>query len=119
MPAAIALSALRLFGRLRELLRFLLQQLVQRFFHAPAYQLPEFLLDCSLVYLYDFLGYTIGLPCVNGSRKPILSSGLRLFLAICATFCTLGDADEKLDCFTQYSLNKPYSHLDFSLQAST
>ena len=84
MAAAIALTVLRPFipDGLSQLLCLLLQQAIQRFFHASAYQFPEFFLDYSLIKLYDFLGHIVGLLCMSGYHKPILSSGLHMSFLI-------------------------------------
>ena len=63
VPAAIALSILAALipCRLCQLVRLRFQQVIQRFFHAPAYKFPDFPLDYFLVQCYNFLGYGLRL----------------------------------------------------------
>ena len=64
VTAAVALTGLAALvaGRLRQRLRLLFQQLVQRLFHAAADQFLELPLDNFLIQLYNFLGHSLLAP---------------------------------------------------------
>ena len=64
VAAAVALTGLAALvaGRLRQRLRLLLQQLVQRFLHAAADQFFELPLDNFLIQLYNLLGHSLLSP---------------------------------------------------------
>jgi len=64
-PCLAALIA----GRLRQRLRLLFKQLVQRFFHADARQFLDLPLDNFLVQLYNFLGHTTSSPIPYPAHK--------------------------------------------------
>ena len=63
VPAAIPLSILAALipCRLGQPVRLRFQQVIQRFFHAPAYKFPDFPLDYFLVQCYNFLGHGLRL----------------------------------------------------------
>ena len=63
VPAAIPLTgfAALIPPRLCQLVRLRFQQVIQRFFHAPAYKFPDFPLDYFLVQCYNFLGHGLRL----------------------------------------------------------
>ena len=64
VAAAVALASLvaLVAGSLGQLLRFLLQQFIQRFFHAASDQFLKLTLDYFLVQLYNLLGYGLQTP---------------------------------------------------------
>ena len=72
MTTAIALAGLTalILGCLGHLLGFRLQQLVERFFHTPAYQLVDLALDYFLAQLYNLLGHGLLSPFKNGVLQP-------------------------------------------------
>ena len=71
VAAAVALTGLAalIAGRLRQGLRLLLQQLVQRLFHAAADQFLDLTLDNFLIELYNLLGHSLQSPfeCLCGN----------------------------------------------------
>jgi fluoride ion exporter CrcB/FEX len=93
VAAAVALAgfAARVAGGLRQLLRFLFQQLVQRFLDAATDKFFDLPLDYFFVQLYNLLGHSLLSPFRMLSRNSILpkSANYVSFCSFCATYCTL------------------------------
>ena len=82
VPAAIPLSILAALipCRLGQPVRLRFQQVIQRFFHAPAYKFPDFPLDYFLVQCYNLPDDADLVPCFWGLFSILLFRNLRNLL---------------------------------------